>query len=442
MNSFAGPGLSKCRKVINGTISNFSDVPASFPQNIAPMDLDLPTLLLTTVYITGLMGGLLLFSWAQTRSSTSLAMAGLTFLLIALGMGLLSVRGDMSNALSVSLAGSIFALAHGLLYSSVRMFNGRPPIFLSATVGAIAWLVASEFDLFSTSIEARAVVISVIIAGYSFLLSIEFARGGPEQLPSARAACILSAAHGFFFLLRAALILGWTSNATATAFAQSWSSILTFEALTAAVVLSFLLMSMSRERAEAGYRRAALYDYLTGIYNRRAFIEEAERTIRREAQRERSLSLLIFDLDRFKQINDEHGHPVGDQVLRSFCSLVSQFLPAGSLFGRIGGEEFAALVTDAEIDQAQRLGEEIRKAFADVVVVAGGNDVRATTSIGVASSPRGHVGLSELLSGADAALYVAKSRGRNCVQAHGLDERIVAAGKQRNSRSEIRRARA
>jgi hypothetical protein len=129
------------------------------------MAFDIPTLLVTTIYIVGLMGGLLLFAWAQTRSGTSLALAGMTFLLIALGLGLLAVRGHVSSAISVSLAGGIFALAHGLLYSSVRMFNHRPPIFLSATVGAAVWLAASDLDILATSDDAQAVVISLIIAG-------------------------------------------------------------------------------------------------------------------------------------------------------------------------------------------------------------------------------------------------------------------------------------
>lgn len=402
------------------------------------MAFDTFTLLVTSIYVTGLLGGLLLFSWAQTRSSAALAMAGMTFLLIALGIGLLAVRGDVSSTLSVSLAGGLFALAHGLLYSSIRLFNRRPPIFLSAVVGAVLWLVACEFDIFATSAEARAVVISVIIAAYSFLLAIEFMRMRAERLPSARAAGVLSAAHGLFFLARAGVILGWTSHPFATAFAQSWSSILTFEALTAAVALAFLLLSMSKERAEASFRQAALVDYLTGISNRRAFIEEAERTIRREAGK-RSLSLLLFDIDRFKAINDRYGHPAGDQVLRSFCSVVSRLLPPGSLFGRLGGEEFAALITAAEMEQAYELGEQIRRAFADVSVCAEGKEVRATTSVGVATSPQGHVGLDDLLSAADAALYVAKSLGRNCVHAHGLEERL---GDRRRASGADRRKRA
>jgi diguanylate cyclase (GGDEF)-like protein len=406
------------------------------------MAFDTPTLLVTSIYVTGLLGGLLLFSWAQTRSGTSLAVAGMTFLLIALGIGLLSVRGATPGLVSISLAGGIFALAHGLLYSSVRMFNHRPPIFLSASVGAVLWLVACETDLVSTSSDVRAVVISIIIASYSLLLALEFGRMRKEQLPSARAASALAAGHGLFFLARAAIILGWTATPAAIAFAQSWSSILTFEALTAAVVLAFLLVSMSKERAEVGYKRAALVDYLTGISNRRAFMEEADRIITREAQRGRSLSLLIFDLDHFKRINDEHGHPTGDLVLQSFSEVAARLLPGDSIFGRLGGEEFAALVVGMEIEEAYYLGERVRLAFADLTIAAGGQQVRATTSVGVVSSPQAHVGLQELLSGADAALYIAKSEGRNRVRAHGLDSSLIAGTRRRAYRDAEARKRA
>lgn len=398
------------------------------------MAFDTSTLLVTTVYITGLLGGLLLFSWAQTRSGTALAVAGMTFLLIALGVGLLGVHGTVEGSLPVNLASGVLALAHGLLYSSVRMFNRRPPVFLSAAAGAALWLIASELGSFAASMESRAAAISVIVAGYSFLLSIELRRTGTERLPSARAASVLAAAHGLFFLARAVFVLGWAGHPAAVAFAQSWSSILTFEALTASVVLAFLFMSMSKERAEDGFRHAALTDYLTGIPNRRAFIEEAEKTISREARKGHTLSLLVFDLDHFKLVNDQHGHAVGDQVLRSFCSVVTQLLPSGSLFGRLGGEEFAILMKDAEIEQAYMLGDRIRAAFADLAVCADRKEVRVTASAGVASSPQAQIGLQELLSGADAALYVAKSMGRNRVRAHGLDEQLVASMRQRAER--------
>jgi diguanylate cyclase (GGDEF)-like protein len=398
------------------------------------MAFDTPTLLATSIYVTGLLGGLLLFTWAQTRSGTALAVAGMTFLLIALGIGLLSVHGEAGEFVSITLAGGVFALAHGLLYSSVRMFNHRPPIFLSASVGAILWLVASETELVSTSQDARAVVISLIIAGYSLLLAVEFWRMRKERLPSARAASLLAGAHGLFFLARAAFILGWAATPAATAFAQSWSSILAFEALTAAVVLAFLLMSMSKERAEAGYKRAALVDYLTGVSNRRAFMEEADRTIAREAHQARTLSLLIFDLDHFKRINDEYGHPVGDLVLKSFTEVATRMLPDKSIFGRLGGEEFAALVTGIEVEEAYYLGERIRQAFADVTIAAEGREVNATASVGVVSSPQAHVGLQELLSGADAALYIAKSEGRNRVRVHGLDSSLIAGMRRRAHR--------
>lgn len=420
----------KCCEDLNFKVSLVADTPATVVRR-GLMLLDTPTLLVTTVYITALLGGLLLFSWAQTRSGIALAIAGTTFLLLALGIGLLGVRGIAPDFVTISLADGIFALSHGLLYSSVRVFNHRPPIFLSATIGAGVWLFASEFDLFIASEAARAVVISLIVAGYSFLLASEFSRTRKERLPSARAASALSAMHGLFFLGRAIFITGWGWHPAASAFAQSWSSIITFETLTATIILAFLFMGLAKERAEDGYRHAALVDFLTGISNRRAFMEAAEETIRREAECRRTLSLLLFDLDRFKAINDEYGHQIGDQVLRSFCAVVLQLLPAGAIFGRLGGEEFAALIAQTEISEAHSLADRIREAAAANPVFAGGNTVHVTTSVGVASSPEAQVGLSELLSAADAALYLAKSQGRNRVEMHGLEIALEAGRSQR-----------
>lgn len=389
------------------------------------MAFDTPTLLVTTVYVTGLLGGLLLFSWARSRSGPALALVGMTFLLAALVIGVLGFIWGLPDVVGLSLADGVLALGHGLIYSSVRVFNHRPPIFLSATIGAILWLVASELDLVATSVELRAVVISLIVAGYSFLIAVELGRMGAETLPSARTAGMLAGAHGLFFLGRAAFILGWTGHPAATEFAQSWSSIITLETLTATVVLAFLLLSMTKERAEAGYERATRIDHLTGVLGRRAFVDEAERLLSDGSGGGRSMALLMFDLDDLKRINDEHGYSTGDAALRRFASLAVERLPSDSLIGRIDGEEFAALVPGADLDAACELGEAVCAAFARAEIGRRGLHVTATG--GAAASTDALVALSELLSAADAALSRAHAEGGNRVSAHGIDGRLLAA---------------
>jgi diguanylate cyclase (GGDEF)-like protein len=113
---------------------------------------------------------------------------------------------------------------------------------------------------------------------------------------------------------------------------------------------------------------------------------------------------------------------------------VTACLPDNAIFGRLGGEEFALLLSDADTCKAEALAEEIRRAFAEVSAGPGGLATGATTSAGIATSPRGEVELAELFAAADAALYVAKARGRNRVQAHGLQGQAAGSAAPRPPR--------
>jgi diguanylate cyclase (GGDEF)-like protein len=125
---------------------------------------------------------------------------------------------------------------------------------------------------------------------------------------------------------------------------------------------------------------------------------------------------VMFDLDHFKSINDRYGHATGDDVIRNFCEVTRASLRPNDTFGRLGGEEFAAILSGCGIEAAFARAERIRVAFADVSRFARGRQVRATLSAGVASSATATETVDELLEHADAALYNAKSAGRNCVK--------------------------
>jgi diguanylate cyclase (GGDEF)-like protein len=172
---------------------------------------------------------------------------------------------------------------------------------------------------------------------------------------------------------------------------------------------------MCRERMEAGFLAAARIDSLTGAANRGAFFAQADRLFRRASESAAPLSLIAFDLDHFKSINDNHGHAVGDQVLKSFAECAAAVLRPGDLFGRIGGEEFAALLPGASPEAAYVIADRVRHAFAAAPRRFGDHGVGATVSAGVATTTGGD-SLEALLEAADRALYRAKDRGRNRVE--------------------------
>ena len=181
---------------------------------------------------------------------------------------------------------------------------------------------------------------------------------------------------------------------------------------------------LCKEREEQKYIAAARSDPLTGIANRRTFFEQAERLLQRCRKDNRPLALIVFDLDRFKSINDDNGHAAGDEVLRAFVASVRAVLRPNDLFGRHGGEEFAVALPEATIDSATVVAERIRHAFARRPVNHDGRPVKATVSAGVAAAEPAST-FETLMNAADMAMYRAKRLGRNrveCMPAAGGDE--------------------
>ena len=156
----------------------------------------------------------------------------------------------------------------------------------------------------------------------------------------------------------------------------------------------------------------ARVDSLTGLPNRRQFDERLGLAVARSQRPGLPVALLYLDIDHFKQINDSHGHGVGDEVLQVFAERLVGCVRAGDLAARLGGDEFVVLVEDALLPQAaQAIALKLVATMADDIVV-GDIRVRATTSIGIAFCPF-RTSMEALMTAADAALYDAKKAGRN-----------------------------
>jgi diguanylate cyclase (GGDEF)-like protein len=185
------------------------------------------------------------------------------------------------------------------------------------------------------------------------------------------------------------------------------------EALFVNFCLPFLRVAMSKERTELEQRKAALTDALTGVANRRAFFDFGERLLARTLADRRPAALLLFDLDRFKEVNDTAGHEAGDTLLRAFARLVAGSVRPGDLFSRVGGEEFACLLPNVSMDEALQIAERLRTAFGTMRFP--GVMPSATVSVGIAMTTGACRTLPALMSTADRALYRAKAEGRNRV---------------------------
>jgi diguanylate cyclase (GGDEF)-like protein len=173
---------------------------------------------------------------------------------------------------------------------------------------------------------------------------------------------------------------------------------------------------MTKERADNELIRTAATDALTGLPNRRSFIESAQRELHRADRQHLQTSVLMLDLDHFKEVNDTYGHPVGDLVLASFARALLSTLRPFDVVGRYGGEEFCVLLPGTGIDEAVSIAERIRLVTSNTLVETRTATVEYTVSTGVVQAPADDVSLGDLVDRADRALYQAKASGRNCVR--------------------------
>lgn len=171
-----------------------------------------------------------------------------------------------------------------------------------------------------------------------------------------------------------------------------------------------------RKRLQDELHRMATTDVLTGIANRRHFLERAQGEIARVARHGGALSAIMMDVDHFKKVNDTHGHAIGDAVLVALARTVAGLMRTNDLFGRLGGEEFAVILPDTDLDAAVLVAERLRQTIAGVEVPLDEGVLKMTVSLGVTQLGADENTVAAVLNRADAGLYQAKSGGRNRVQ--------------------------
>jgi diguanylate cyclase len=189
-----------------------------------------------------------------------------------------------------------------------------------------------------------------------------------------------------------------------------------FEGAFVSICGAYLLGGIVKDRIASSFRRASLTDPLTGVTNRRGFFEIGERLLARASFSNKPIALVMFDLDLFKNVNEEFGHATGDEVLVAFSRLAPAQLRPNDVFARIGGEEFVTLLPNTAAQDAFWLAERVRLTIEAASHTVATHTVRLTVSAGVASLSEGTTTLEVFLRAADDALFRAKEAGRNRVE--------------------------
>ena len=239
------------------------------------MNLDVNTLFMVTVYVEAILGLLLLFAWVQNTQIYAVAWWGFAHLIRAASVTLFGMYGSAPDLITIDLANVLLFTSFAVTWTGARVFDGRPiePVYM--ITGAVLWLLVSRLPALTDIVTVRALLAAGIITTYTWLTAYEFWRGRSEPLVSRWPAIFMLFAHGALFLLRTPLValLPWAPSTDLNG--SVWLTVLSFEALLFTISIAFILLAMAKERTELRHRTAAMLDPLTGIANRRAFLQEA-----------------------------------------------------------------------------------------------------------------------------------------------------------------------
>lgn len=394
------------------------------------MTLDIPTLYLVSLLTTAFAGGIFLYTWRQNTAQRAVLWWGIALLLSSAGSFILALAHLLPPVAVHTVGNAAVILSYGVLWSAARLFEHRAPFWPLGLAGAALWCIACALPGFADTVTASGLYTVVVLAIYVFATAYEIGRGHNEQLVSRPLAtlclflfgCLLLGYVPVIFTLeadRAARLQNPLLGAMLLAAYLLWFSIL------------FLLITLVKERGELRHRVASLRDPLTGAGNRRYFMQEGAWSLEKARRMRTSSAVLIADLDHFKSVNDTFGHAAGDAVLRLFAKIARSNLDPDQVFGRLGGEEFGIFLPGAGETEARETAERIRRAFTAQALSVDGLPIGAKVSLGVCVAPHSVHGLTEMLAGADSALYEAKNKGRNRVETVNFTDLSVALAAMR-----------
>lgn len=374
--------------------------------------------------------------------------AGAAFSLAGMWLGGVMVRGTVPWERALAVVGGLCLLAgvacvvEGLRRHAGAASARRP---LAACLGLVALLLVvaeaaghPSWAVVATSASAAALWLQVAWT------ALRHSRAGYHPLFIGTAACALvqAAAWGAQIAVLVAGAGGWPPPRGAPVPASivagnGWLVAIAFVA-TGTLVLLYVLM-VNFQLAQQ-LRTLAVRDPLTGALNRRGFEDRTGRLASLSAQLGQSVTLLMLDIDLFKQVNDRHGHHVGDLVLKALAQLVQRAKRETDVFARLGGEEFCLVLPGTDVPGARVFADRLRRSFETLEIDTGRSFLSCTMSVGVAYASasalaRGEIDVVDLLHQADEALYDAKRSGRNRVRFYAspdvlssrLDSRLFAS---------------
>jgi diguanylate cyclase (GGDEF)-like protein len=378
--------------------------------------IDIRTLFLTLVVMTVLLGILSIAFARQEPRTRALSSWGWGMLAVSAGLLVAAVPPTPRPALLNAAGNTAVVVGVVLLGRGVRLFRHVPTgDRLGWSLTGVVLLVSLLFPSDGSSFRVRTVAVTGILGLLALRTARELAGDGPSTLrPSQPFTALSLAAYAVALLVRTAGVL--IEDRGARLMQPSLFDGLMFLLMAVAVLSANLgLMWMEMQRLERQLIDAATHDHLTGVLNRAALRAAFEREASRAHRSGRPFAVAIFDVDGFKGVNDRHGHPAGDEVLRAVVTRLQGTIRKHDVLGRFGGDEFALLLPDSDGAAAVTTCERARTAVEEAGFPCGGAVECLTVSAGLAVYGEHGLDWESLLAGADRALYAAKAGGRNRV---------------------------
>jgi len=369
------------------------------------------TLALSVSLIAALLAVGNLVVWRQTREKAMLWWAAGSVTIAA------AAAIPQMRASAVLLGYLLIALTLCFYWIGIQSFQRRT--LRMARMALAAGICAAVFLGFAAGGPAsdyyRVSIVAVLIASLSAACAYELlTQHRSVARDASRFVGVLFSLNGLIFVLFSQYTP--PPDADASALPDSLH-LATYAAVLTLVIgwnFGFVMMVMQRYLDLA--IELATHDDLTGVLNRRAFGDRALQHLKLAERSGSTLSVLAMDLDHFKRVNDAYGHQAGDTVLREFVRIAQSCLRFPDQLGRVGGEEFVALLPATRAPGALIVAERLRQTLATTAIRHGNQPIHVSVSIGVAQYDSRRHDLDTLLEAADTALYGAKHRGRNCVE--------------------------
>ena len=387
-----------------------------------------PTLLILLVILLGIMAlSQIAACILSPRMRTPLmywAGANLCALLSAINLLLRSAQPGVLEILSAQ--SSQFLIAYLMLMGTHSFAGMKPwPIRYAITLLLIHIGITAFFTLGFPSVALRISASSLIIGTLLALCAKTIARGAIREFPARYFFALACGFHALFIFARIVAVSRSPELAVELTQSATIPPLMVLEAIIFLVTTAISTLMLVNENITTELRRLADIDHLTATFNRRSFLSLLNKAIGTAERTNTPLSVLVIDLDHFKEINDSHGHRIGDEALAHFAKTATACLRNEDILGRIGGEEFAVFLPNAAMADAHAIAERLRQHLLAEPLPIPHRSIALTVSIGVAQY-HAQESIESLLHRADKAMYRAKESGRNRVESSPLPVALPA----------------